>query len=351
MADEDTRYARGMPRTPRAVPRDLSVPVQHLEEEVPREFEGQRLDAYLRKRYPWRSREGYQGMIRSGLVRVNGAARKASTPVRWRDVIWVDYGEPEDLAQDPRAIPLRILIEDDELLVLDKQPGVLVHPVGKARFNTLTNALHARYRNLADPSRDVVPRLVHRLDKGTSGVLLVAKTDRARVELGRQFEDREVRKEYLALVRGEPRGDSGTVDLPVVPEPRSVPGRPRMTTVPVGEGPEARTDWSVEERFRGYALLRFRLHTGRTHQIRVHSLALGLPLVGDDQYGDGKPFTASVAAGADAPARGEEPLVARTALHSARLVFTHPRSGEPVDARAPLPDDLQKAVRALKNSR
>jgi len=337
-----------VPRTPRAVPRDLSVPVQHLEEEVPREFEGLRLDAYLRRRYPWRSREGYQDMIRRGLVLLNGAARKASTPVRWRDRVWVDYGEPDDLLQDPRAIPLRILLEDDEVLVLDKQPGVLVHPVGKARFNTLTNALHARYRDLADPSRDVVPRLVHRLDKGTSGVLLVAKTDRARAELGRQFEDREVGKEYLALVRGAPRGDGGTVDLPVVPEERTGPGRPRMRTLPAGEGPEARTDWTVEERFRGFALLRFVLHTGRTHQIRVHALSLGHPLVGDDLYGDGRPLTPSTAAGADAPARGEEPLVDRVALHSARLVFAHPGTGARVDARAPLPADMAAAVEALR---
>jgi 23S rRNA pseudouridine1911/1915/1917 synthase len=325
--------------------------VQLLEEEVPREFAGMRLDAYLRRRYPWRSREGYQGMIRKGLVLLNGAPRKASTPVRWRDRVRVDYGEPDDLLQDPRRIALRVLHEDAEVLVLDKQPGVLVHPVGKARFNTLTNALHARYRNLADPAKDRVPKLVHRLDKGTSGVLLVALTARARVELGRQFEDREVEKEYLALVLGDPRAGGGTVDLPLVPEVLAVPGRPRMRTLPRGEGPEARTDWAVEERFGRFALVRFVLHTGRTHQIRVHAASLGHPLVGDDQYGDGKPLHPSVAAGADAPALGEAPLLDRTALHSARLVFTHPATGARLDVRAPLPADMAAAVEALRRAR
>ncbi len=337
-----------MPRQPRPVPPDLSVPVQHLEEEVPREYGGMRLDAYLRKRYPWRSREVYQAMIRRGLVLLNGQARKPSTSVRWHDVLWVDYGEPGDLLQDPASIPLHVLYEDGTILVLDKQPGVVVHPVGKNRFNTITNALHARYRDLDDPSKDVVPRLVHRLDKGTSGVLLVAKTDRARAELGRQFEDREVGKEYLALALGDPEAGSGTVDLPIVPEVLAVPGRPRMRTLPRGQGPGARTDWRVEERFGRYVLLRLVLHTGRTHQIRVHCAALGHPLVGDDQYGDGRPLHASVAAGADAPDHGEEPLLDRVALHSARLVFTHPATGRRMDVEAPLPGDMARAVAALR---
>ncbi len=337
-----------MPRTPRKVPPDLSVPVQRLEEEVPREFGGMRLDAYLRRRYPWRSREVYQRMIRSGLVLLNDGIRKPSTSVRWRDVVRIDFEEPEDLLHDPSKIPLHVLYEDEILLVLDKQPGVVVHPVGKSRFNTLTNALHARYRNMRDPARDVVPRLVHRLDKGTSGVLLVAKTDRARAELGRQFEDREVGKEYLALVRGRPRGEGGRVDLPIVPEEPALPGKPRMMTLPVGKGPPARTDWKVEERFRGYALLRLALHTGRTHQIRVHCAALGLPLVADDQYGDGKALYPSTAAGADAPEKGEKPLLDRVALHSARLEFTHPATGRRMSVEAPLPADMARAVEALR---
>lgn len=340
-----------MSRQPRRVPPDLSVPVQHLDEEVPREYEGLRLDAYLRRRYPWRSREQYQDMIRRGRVRLNGEGRKASTAVRWRDRVFVDYGEPEDLLADPASIPLHVLLEDDHLLVLDKQPGVVVHPVGKSRFNTLTNALHARYRDLRNPERDVVPRLVHRLDRGTSGVLLVAKTDRARVELGRQFEDREVEKEYLALAVGVPREEGGLVDLPIVPEVLAVPGKPRMRTAAPGEGPEARTGWRVEERFRRHALLRLALHTGRTHQIRVHCAALGHPLVADDVYGDGKGLFPSTAAGADAPERGEDPLLDRVALHSARLVFTHPESGERVVAEAPLPEDLRRAVEALRRAR
>jgi 23S rRNA pseudouridine1911/1915/1917 synthase len=340
-----------MARMPPKPPPDLSVPVQHLEAEVPREFEGLRLDAYLRKRYPWRSREVYQDMIRRGLVRLNREVRKPSTPVRWRDRVWVDYGEPDDLHQDPGAIPLHVLLEDAALVALDKQPGVVVHPVGKNRFNTITNALHARYRDIEDPSKDVVPKLVHRLDKGTSGVLLVAKTGRARAELGRQFEDREVEKEYLALVRGVPRADGGTIDLPIVPEVLATTGRPRMQAVPVGRGPDTRTDWRVEERFRGAALVRFVLHTGRTHQIRVHAAALGHPLLCDDQYGDGKALFPSTAAGADAPELGETPLLDRVALHSARLVFTHPVTGKRTIVEAPLPEDMARAVAALRKAR
>jgi 23S rRNA pseudouridine1911/1915/1917 synthase len=340
-----------VPKRPKAVPPDLSVPVQRLDEEVPREYGGMRLDAYLRRRYPWRSREVYQDMIRRGLVRLNGEARKPSTPVRWRDAVLVDFGEPEDLRQDPASIPLDVLLEDDALLVLDKRPGIVVHPVGKSRFDTVTNALHARYRNLADPARDVVPRLVHRLDRGTSGVLLVAKTDAARRELGRQFEDREVEKEYLALALGDPRAGRGTVDLPIVPEDPPRPGKPRMRTLLRGAGPPARTDWSVEERFGRFVLLRLVLHTGRTHQIRVHCAALGHPLACDDVYGDGRPLFPSVAAGADAPERGEEPLLDRVALHSARLVFRHPVTGARVAVEAPLPADMARAVRALRAGR
>ena len=340
-----------MARTPRKVPPDLSVPVQHLEAEVPREFEGMRLDAYLRRRYPWRSREVYQDMIRTGRVLLDGAARKPSTTVRWRETVWIDFGEEGDLDADPGSIPLHVLLEDDALLVLDKQAGVVVHPVGKSRFNTLTNALHARYRDLEHPERDVVPRLVHRLDRGTSGVLLVAKTDHARAELGRQFEDREVSKEYLALAHGNPRADGGTVDLPIVPEEPPRPGKPMMTTVPVGSGPDARTDWRVEERFGRFVLLRLTLHTGRTHQIRVHCASLGHPLVADDQYGDGKPLYPSTAAGADAPERGETPLLDRVALHSALLVFHHPVTGVRTEVRAPLPPDLARAVEALRRTR
>jgi 23S rRNA pseudouridine1911/1915/1917 synthase len=336
---------------PRKRPPDLSVPVQHVEAEVPREFEGLRLDAYLRKRYPWRSRQAYQRMIRQGLVLLNDEARKPSTSVRWHDQVWVDYGEPGDLDQDPASIPLDILYEDESLLVLDKRPGVVVHPVGKNRFNTITNALHARYRDMEDPSKDVVPRLVHRLDKGTSGVLLVAKTDRARAELGRQFEDREVEKEYEALALGDPRGNRGTVDLSIVPETPAREGKPRMMTVPVGSGPEARTDWRVEERFGRFVLLRLVLHTGRTHQIRVHCAALGHPLVADDQYGDGKLLYRTTAAGADAPERGEPPILDRVALHSARLAFTHPRTGKRMDINAPLPRDMAEAVEALREGR
>jgi 23S rRNA pseudouridine1911/1915/1917 synthase len=338
-------------KSTKRVPPDLSVPVQHVEGEVPREFEGLRLDAYLRKRYPWRSREVYQDMIRRGLVRLNGEARKASTAVRWRDSIWVDYGEPEDLKQDPASIPLDAILEDESILVLNKRPGIVVHPVGKSRFNTITNALHARYRNLEDPSKDVVPKLVHRIDRGTSGVLLVAKTDAARRELGRQFEEREVEKEYLALVRGTPRKDSGLVDLPIVPAESAVPGKPKVKTVPVGEGPDARTGWRVEERFRGCALLRLELHTGRTHQIRVHCAAIGHPLLCDDQYGDGKALYPSTAAGADAPERGEAPLLDRVALHSARLVFDHPVTGKRTTVEAPLPEDMRRAVEALRKAR
>jgi 23S rRNA pseudouridine1911/1915/1917 synthase len=336
-----------MARQERKTPPDLSVPVQRIESLVPLEYQGERLDNYLRKRFPWRSREGYQDMIRRGLVLLNGDVRKASTSVRHGDRIEVDFGEPGDLDADPGSIPLRILVEDDAFVALDKQPGVLVHPVGKSRFDTLTNALHARYRVMDDPSRDIVPRIVHRLDRGTSGVLLVAKTDAARRELGRQFEDREVEKEYLALCRGVPREDGGTLDLPIVPVELLVPGPPRMRTTPLGEGPPARTDWHVERRLRNAALLRLVLHTGRTHQIRVHCASMGHPLLCDDAYGEGKPLYPSTARGANSPETGETPLLARVALHAARLVFTHPVSGERVVVEAPLPEDMARAAKAL----
>ncbi|MHC4821778.1 MAG: S4 domain-containing protein, partial [Planctomycetota bacterium] len=159
-----------MVRHPKKVPPDLSMPVQTMERVVEREFDGLRLDAYLRKRLPWRSREVYQSMIKSGRVLVNDRVKKPSSPVHWKDVVWVDFGEATDMEQDPSAIPLDRLYEDDDLLVLNKQPGVIVHPTGRSRFNTIMNALHLHYRDMENPENDIVPKLVHRLDRHTSGV-------------------------------------------------------------------------------------------------------------------------------------------------------------------------------------
>jgi 23S rRNA pseudouridine1911/1915/1917 synthase len=293
---------------------------------------GLRLDVFVKGRVPWRSREHLKQRIRGGLVLLDGEPVKVSQTVREGQKVMVGL-ERIGIPFDPSTIPLVVLYEDDVLLALDKPAGVVVHPVGMHQMDTIINALHHRYRRPDDPERDVVPKLAHRLDMHTSGVLLVAKRDDVRSELGRQFADREIEKEYLAIVVGRPDPAKGEVEAPIGKDLDSRNGLPMLVR---DDGEPSLTYYEVERDLGRYSLVRFRPKSGRTHQIRVHARWLGTPLVADAMYGDGEPLVVD-----------GETLLESYPLHSARLEFRHPVRDERMSIEAPLPDDMVRAIEAL----
>ncbi len=273
-----------------------------------------------------------QRWIDRGLVRWNAAPARASQRVAEGDTLEAEPPEPVPLEVVPEPIPLVVLHEDAWLVVVDKPAGLVVHPAPGHARGTLVNALLHHCRDLAGIGGVLRPGIVHRLDSGTSGVLLVDKRDESHVSLAEQFRAHSVERVYHAFVRGLPGEDAGRVDRPVGRHPRD---RKRMS-VATRRGRPARTAWRVRGRFpaSGVSWLEVRPETGRTHQIRVHLAAQGLPLLGDPVYGRAR----------HGPGL---PALERPALHAARLGFTHPDGGERLRFEAPLPPDLAGLVAAL----
>ncbi len=300
---------------------------------------GLRLDAWLARRLPALSRSRLQALIEAGRVRLDAAPVRAAQRVRAGQSAVVSVPAPAPVEPQPEDIPRRIVHEDAALLVLDKPAGLVVHPGAGRTSGTLVNALLARVQDLSGVGGVLRPGIVHRLDRGTSGLLLVAKSDEAHRALARQFASRTVEKEYFAVVLGVPARSSGEVDAPIGRDPVH---RRRMS-VRAPRGRAARTSWSVQERFDGAALLRLRIHTGRTHQIRVHLASIGHPVAGDPLYGGTRNPPSRAGA-----AREALSSLARPALHAARLAFTHPTSGERLAFDAPLPADLAGLLESLR---
>jgi 23S rRNA pseudouridine1911/1915/1917 synthase len=300
---------------------------------------GRRLDAWLAASVPELSRARIQALIGEDRVMVSGRPARPSARLRAGQEVVLDVPEPVPADPEPEDIPLAVVYEDEDLLVIDKPAGLVVHPGPGTPRGTLVNALLGHVRDLSGVGGVLRPGIVHRLDKGTSGLLLVAKNDEAHRQLARQFADRSVEKEYLALVLGGPRGQQGAIDAPIGRDPRD---RKRMS-VRAARGREARSTFTVVERFDGAALLRVRIHTGRTHQIRVHLGSLGHPVAGDSTYGGTRTPPSRGAA-----ARAALLSLARPALHAARLGFRHPRTGERLLFESPLPPDLESALAALR---
>ena len=290
--------------------------------EVGAAADGERLDQLLAE--PLGSRSAAQRAIDAGRVTVDGSVRPKRHRVAAGERVEVAAEEVAAAYEASSEVPFEVAYEDDHLLVVDKPAGVVVHPARGHRGATLAEALAGRAEGGEDPAR---AGIVHRLDKDTSGLLVVAKTEAVHRALQEAIRKREVRREYLALVEGCPPARSGTIDAPIGRDRRT---RTRMSTdtdVPRA----ARTHFELEHAYAGFALLRVTLETGRTHQIRVHLEAIGHPVAGDPEYGTA----------------GQLGLT-RQFLHAARLAFAHPVSGAPVDVSSPLPPDLQAVLDRLR---
>jgi len=312
--------------------------------------EGVRLDRYLGSRLPDLSRASLQRLIHEGNVTINDLPTKPAAPLRAGDRILVRVLPPPVQSLKPEPIPLNILHEDRWIAVLDKQAGISVHPSGRGEAGgTLVNGLLHHFGRLSGLGGPLRPGIVHRLDRDTSGVLLVAKDESTHFRLARQFHDRQVEKEYLAVVQGEVERDADVIDAPIGRNPRS---RETMRVDPKS-GRDAVTGYEVVERFRGYTHLRVLPRTGRTHQIRVHLQWIGHPCVADAPYGRQKAVrTGDLLWPASAPGSDADRIViARQALHARRLACTHPESGARLDFTAPLPADLRQLLDLLRRLR
>ncbi len=306
---------------------------------VPPEHDGQRLDQVLATLVPQQSRSQLQRLIKDGRVSVDSRPQvKVSTPVQAGQTIDLDIPPPEPTTTPPQDLPLDIVYEDEDLLVINKAAGMVVHPAAGHGEGTLVNALLHHVQDLSGIGGEQRPGIVHRLDRGTSGLMVIAKNNETHEALSRQFHDREVEKEYIALIWGVLRAGHRIED----PIGRDPVHRKKMTTTK--RAVRARTavtriTWA--EHFPGLALIGVAIATGRTHQIRVHLSAIGHPVVGDALYGG---IHRRVPLELRAVQKLDRPF-----LHAAKLAFTHPRDGRPMKFESPLPEDLVKVIDQLKD--
>jgi 23S rRNA pseudouridine1911/1915/1917 synthase len=303
--------------------------------------EGVRLDRFLVSILPAHSRSQIQRLIKDGHILVAGREAKSNQPVKSGQDITVDVPDPVDPVPQPEALPLPILYQDSDLIVIDKPAGMVVHPAAGHASGTLVNALLHHVDDLSGIGGEKRPGIVHRLDRGTSGLMVVAKHDAAHEELGRQFADREVEKEYFALAWGEVMAGR-RIDVPIGRDPGN---RKKMSSEPtrVRRSREAVTRIVRAEHFgRVLTLAQVAIHTGRTHQIRVHLSAIGHPIVGDALYG-----------GVHRRVPGDLRAVNhldRPFLHAARLVFKHPEDQRRMEFTSALPADLQRVLDELRTA-
>jgi 23S rRNA pseudouridine1911/1915/1917 synthase len=310
----------------------------HLQISISAEEAGQRLDRVVAANCPELSRTRAQELIEQGLVRLNGKAAKDSQKVRPGDTIEVELRPRAALSAEAEAIPLDVLYEDDHVIAVNKPAGMMVHAGAGNSHGTLVNALLGRGQSLSATGDPLRPGIVHRLDKETSGIVLVAKNDFAHARLSEGFRQRTIRKTYIALVEGVLKEGRGRIELAISRDPNR---RTRMTAKRANLLPNARaarTDWRALARIDSTTLVEVQLHTGRTHQIRVHFSELRHPVVGDTLYG---------AHGQWNVGRTPLPPLGRNFLHAAKIAFAQPRTGRVIELNAPLPATLQGYLHRL----
>ncbi len=300
---------------------------------------GTRLDAFLAEQIDGWSRSRLQRLIENGDVLVNEKEAKASYKLRTGDEIDVDLTEEPAARFEPEDIPLDIVLEDEFLAVVNKPAGMIVHPGAGVTNGTLANAL-AHHFGIRDPQSAIRNRIgiVHRLDKDTSGLMVVAKDEQTHEALSEQFRSREVFKSYVALVHGMTRENSGTIDRPIA---RDRWHRTKMTVA--ANGRHALSIWKVRQRFEKFTLLDVEIKTGRTHQIRVHLASINHPVVGDATYSEGRDNTV-----ADIDIKNQIRILDRFFLHAERLSFTHPSTGEKIELAQPIAPELQELLEKLR---
>ena len=311
--------------------KNISLSYRTIAEDV-----GERLDSVIAREFAQFSRVHIQKWIKDGKLLLDGEIVKPKQPLKINQLIFVETSEEPTLEDGPEDIPIEIIFEDKDIIVLNKQPGLVVHPGAGNRTGTLVNALLHH-----DDELSFLPRagIVHRLDKDTSGIMVVAKNEFSYLNLVSQLKERKVNRHYLAIVVGEPLSGS-TINEPIGRHPKL-----RTKQAVTDAGKEAITNFRIKERMGGYSLLNVSLETGRTHQIRVHLAFINFPILGDSVYGGRKKF----AAGTSETVKKEILKFPRQALHAEKLEFIHPTSGKKVNYSAKIPKDLIQLIEFLKN--
>ena len=322
------------------IPEDENAPEQ-IRLHVGHGIRERRIDKYLQGRFGQFSRTNIQKIIKEQAVKVNGQPVKPSCQLKHGDVI--DLILPPLPAKEiiPEDIPLNILYEDDDIVVLNKQADLIVHPARGNTHGTLVNALAFHFEKLSRAGGEFRPGIVHRLDRNTTGVMVVAKTDTAHWRISRQFENRQTKKSYMAIVHGTPELTNDVIDKPLGVHPKireKYAIRPEM-------GKESITFYEVVEAFRGFSLLHVRPKTGRTHQIRVHLSYIKHPIIGDDMYGGRLVYPWQLK---NAPEAAEAPIINRPALHAFSLEFKHPTTNQSMKFEAPLAPDMTQCLELLR---
>ena len=296
------------------------------------EEKGQRLDVFVVERFPELSRSHVQKLIEQGNVLVDGMVRKANYKLRGAEAVQVTVPQAEPISVEPEDIPLDILYEDKDIIVVNKARGMVVHPASGVYSGTLVNALLYHCRDLSGINGEIRPGIVHRLDKDTSGVMVCAKNDTAHLDLAEQIRTKTAHRTYWAIVHGNIKEEAGIIKGDIGRHPTD---RKKMAIVREN-GKPAVTHFKVLERFGEYTLVECKLETGRTHQIRVHMTSIGHPLINDPKYG---------------PKKSSPFAINGQALHSLQLTLTHPVTKEEMTFTAPIPTDMEKILTGLRNKR
>ena len=296
------------------------------------EEKGQRLDVFVVERFPELSRSHVQKLIEQGNVLVDGTVRKANYKLRGGEAVQVTVPQAEPISVEPEDIPLDILYEDKDIIVVNKARGMVVHPASGVYTGTLVNALLFHCQDLSGINGEIRPGIVHRLDKDTSGVMVCAKNDTAHLDLAEQIRTKTAHRTYWAIVHGNIKEEAGIIKGDIGRHPTD---RKKMAIVREN-GKPAVTHFKVLERFGDYTLVECQLETGRTHQIRVHMTSIGHPLINDPKYG---------------PKKSSPFAINGQALHSLQLTLTHPVTKEEMTFTAPLPTDMEKILTGLRNKR